>query len=455
VVTHNQLKKSMKSENYSGRTPVGLVLISFRKIELRWHLDASLAINTAIRLASEIRVATRAFMQVFLYLKHFPPAGDWLHEGTTKAVHGLATGLAACGAEVTVLCEGDRTTQHQAPAGYTIACFKRSRWSRSSAPSFWVSTELQTFLQRKASPHSSLVILNGVFHKSVYALSRFLRHAQIPYIVAPHDPYHPSIFQTNRYLKLPYWHLLEKVMLQQASAVQILDERHEQWLHYLRVNTPTIAVPNGFEPSDVIDPRLIQWGDSAHTAQLYYLGRVDQHNKGLDILIHATATIPPHQAVQLTIQGPDWGDRAALEAQANTLNATHPVQFLDADFAQSAALLAAQYDVFCLTSRFEGFGLVALEAMLAGRVLLVSEVAGIAPHVLASGCGVVVEPTVAGVQQGIQQLLQVRSQWPDMGQRGRQYVLEHLRWQSIAAKALSAYHATLNHPSHQLALSPG
>jgi glycosyltransferase involved in cell wall biosynthesis len=400
-------------------------------------------------------------MQVFLYLKHFPSAGDWLHEGTTKAVHGLATGLIACGAEVTVLCEGDRTTQHQAQAGYTIACFKRSRLSRSSAPSFRVSRELQHFLQANASPHAnaspqdSIVILNGVFHKSVYALSRFLRQSQIPYIVAPHDPYHPSIFQTNRYLKLPYWHLLEKVMLQQASAVQILDERHEKWLHQLQINTPTIAVPNGFEPSDVIDPSLIQWGNLTDPAKLYYLGRVDQYNKGLDVLIQATATTPPHQAVQLTIQGPDWGDRADLETQVNTFNAKHPIQFLNADFEQSAALLAAQHDVFCLTSRFEGFGLVALEAMLAGRVLLVSEVAGIAPHVLASGCGVVVEPTVIGVQQGIQQLLQVRSQWPEMGQRGRQYVLEHLRWQSIAAKALSAYHQTLNHQSPQFVLSPG
>jgi glycosyltransferase involved in cell wall biosynthesis len=394
-------------------------------------------------------------MQVFLYLKHFPSAGDWLHEGTTKAVHGLASGLAACGAEVTVLCEGDRSNQHRAPAGYTIACFKRSRWSRSSAPSFQVSAELKAFLAKVAVPQNSIVILNGIFHKSVYALSRFLHHAQIPYIVAPHDPYHPSIFQTNRHLKIPYWHLLEKVMLQQAAAVQLLDQRHEVWLHHRHIHTPTIPVPNGFEPSDVIDPSRITWPTSSQTAKLFFLGRIDQHNKGLDILMAAIAGIAAQQPIHLTIQGSDWGDRATLQTQAQTLQIQKQVTFLEADFARSAALLAAQHEVFCLTSRFEGFGLVALEAMLAGRVILVSEIAGIAPHVLACGCGKVVEPTVAGVKQGIQELLKERSQWPAMGQRGRQYVLENLQWQGIAATALAAYSQVLQSTPPQFAFSPG
>ena len=40
-----------------------------------------------------------------------------------------------------------------------------------------------------------------------------------------------------------------------------------------------------------------------------------------------------------------------------------------------------RHDLFVLPSRFEGFGLSALEAMLAARPVLVSDVAGLAPHI--------------------------------------------------------------------------
>ena len=95
--------------------------------------------------------------------------------------------------------------------------------------------------------------------------------------------------------------------------------------------------------------------------------------------------------------------------------------------------------MFCLPSRFEGFGLSAIEAMLAGRVLIVSEVAGVAPHVKASGCGVVVAPERSAVRDGLRELLAKRDEWKAMGLAGRRHALKHLRWPTIAAAALRDY----------------
>ena len=100
--------------------------------------------------------------------------------------------------------------------------------------------------------------------------------------------------------------------------------------------------------------------------------------------------------------------------------------------------------LLCLPSRFEGFGLVVLEAMLASRVVLVSERAGVSRHVVASGCGVSVAPTVEGVTQGLQALLARRREWPAMGRLGRQYALEHLQWNHIAESALESYERLLS-----------
>jgi glycosyltransferase involved in cell wall biosynthesis len=371
-------------------------------------------------------------MNLYLYLKHFPALGQKLTGGTDKAVHGLASGLAACGAQVTVLCEGPEDSFLQAKEGYGVHCFATDRRS----PVFAVSESLKGYV-RHLMPHD-LVILNGIFHPGVFGLSRLLHKRQIPYVVAPHDPYHPSIFRKNPHLKWPYWYLVERRMLRQARAVQALDGRHAQWLRRLGVNTPVVEIPNGFAPDEVGPERPLRRGETGVT-RLFYLGRLDSHHKGLDLLIDATADLTDTGALRLAMQGPDGGDRRHLEARAARLQLGDRTSFLDPDYTRPAPEIIGNYDIFCLPSRFDGFGLSALEAMLAGRVLLVSEASGIAPHVWASGCGVVVQPEVQSIRQGLRELLQRRPKWNDMGRAGRRYVLTHLQWEALARRALNRY----------------
>ena len=373
-------------------------------------------------------------MKVFLYLKHFPLTASGLNqgEGTRKAVHGLAAGLVAAGADVTVLCEGAQEAFTIAPAGYEIACFATDE----PAPSFSIAPGLKTYLRQHGG--DGIVVLNGIFHRSVFGLSRVLRRYSIPYVVAPHDPYHPSIFRKNAHLKYPYWLLCERRLLRQARAIQVLDLRHGELLRRLRVTTPVFEVPDGFAGDDVPDEGALVWREEG-APRLFFLGRLDAHNKGLDLLLSAFADIARTSDAELVIQGPDGGDRAALETQAGRLGLSHRVRFLEPDSTTPSSTLIASHDVFCIPSRFEGFGLSPLEAMLAGRVVLVSEIAGIAPHVVASGCGVVVTPDSGAIAAGCRRLLERRSEWQTMGLEGRRYALENLDWRGIAERALGQY----------------
>ena len=378
-------------------------------------------------------------MNIYLYLKMFPPFGDGeaMNNGAVKYVSGFAAGLVSCGAKVTVLCEGSLArdasdSSYQTDAGYEIKWFANP----SKHMSFKISDGLRNYIQNGMKP--GLVVLNGIFHPSVYAISRLLDRQNIPYIASPLDPYHPSIFAKNAYLKWPYWYLLERRMLKQAKAIQLLDIRHTEWLHRLGVRTPTIETPCSFSAENIPPEPALQWRDN-EAPQILFLGRIDAYNKGLDLLLDAFAQIFEATNARLVIQGPDNGDRKALEQQAAELSISQRVSFLGPDFDRSAAAIAAECDIFCIPSRFEGFSLAALEAMLAGRVLLVSEVAGIAPHVKASGCGVLVMPEVAAIKKGLLELVALRPQWRDMGLRGRDYVLNNLQWNKIASTALEHY----------------
>ncbi len=375
-------------------------------------------------------------MKIYLYLRHFPAKGNDINDGLKKAIHGLACGLTNCGAEVTVLSEASQSgdSSFQTTDGYRIECFEQPIQSR---PSFTLSSGLKQYV-RDAIEQESLLVLNGIFHPSIYSLSRLLKKAKLPYVIAPHDVYHPAMFRKNAHLKWTFWHLLEKRILRQAKAIQVLDIRQARWLHQLGIRTPIIEVTNGFSSTDVHSERNLDW-QVDKPIKLFFFGRIDTPHKGLDLLLEAFASITKQTSVQLTIQGPDGGYKKQLQARADKLLLEERVKFLEPDYTQSPSQIISNYDVFCLPSRFEGFGLSALEAMLAGRVLLVSEEAGIAPHVQASGCGITVSPEVSSIEGGLLKLLNCRAGWKDMGLSGRHYVLQHLDWDKIAASALEHY----------------
>lgn len=381
--------------------------------------------------------------RLWIYLREFPALGDRIHSGTCKAVHGLAAGLVENGADVTVLCENDLEHACTTPHGYKIRSF-RNPPGRFSV--LHLSNTLKKFIENEPP---ALTILNGIFHPSVALLSRFLGKRQIPYIVAPHDPYHPSIFSQKAFLKAVFWHFLERRMLRQAQCVQVLDLRHADFLEARGVYTPVIEVQNGYAPEDVLPENYLKW-DTGRPAEALFLGRLDMHNKGLDVLVESLHGLDRPGQLKLTLQGPNWGDKQALLDRITQYELTGTVRVEDPDYASRSTELIARHDIFCLPSRFEGFGLSALEAMLAGRVLLVSDIAGIAPHVRESGCGVVVNAEVDSIRRGFRELLDRRAEWKQMGLQGRQYALENLRWERIARKALIQYRAadtTLDTPS--------
>lgn len=110
--------------------------------------------------------------------------------------------------------------------------------------------------------------------------------------------------------------------------------------------------------------------------------------KGLDVLIAAAALIP--ERVDVVIAGDDEGVKSALQAKAKELAIESQVQFLG--FRTDASELIAQFDVFCLPSRWEGFGLVLLEAGLAGVPVVATNIAPINEIILDEETGLLVQP---------------------------------------------------------------
>ncbi|MBV8780829.1 MAG: glycosyltransferase, partial [Phycisphaerae bacterium] len=319
-------------------------------------------------------------MKIHLYLKDFRPT-EKAESGMEKAIAGLAAGLAANGIEANLLCESDADLTIPSPDGYTIRSFKNVLKRRH----LHLAPGLQEYARAQIGK-DSLVILNAIFHPSVARFAALLRRLKRPYVISPHDPYHPTIFIKNAKMKWPYWYFVERPMLRKAAAVQVLDPRHEQYLADRGVQTKVIAVGLGVTPHEVPPPSSISFNGEG-PAKLLFLGRIETINKGLDLLIDAFDGVASQHDAVLTIQGPNLGDLDLLKAKAARKFASSRITFLPPDFTATASQIIARHDLFVLPSRFEGFSFAAMEAMLAARPVIITDIAGLSPHIRAANAG--------------------------------------------------------------------
>ncbi|BDS06750.1 hypothetical protein NT6N_17900 [Oceaniferula spumae] len=289
------------------------------------------------------------------------------------------------------------------------------------------------------------LVLHGTFNPPMAAMGRHLRKHGIPYIFIPHDPYVEPLLREHRYRKALYWHLFEKQLISGSCAVQLLDASHEKPLRDMGCEVKTVVVPNGCEPemlNDLPADARIPGVDSEETRILYF-GRMDRNHKGLDLLLEGFSKVmskaSPHNAsAKLIMTGNDWTDRNELEALTANLGITDQVTFTGRR-PESAMEIVADADLVVLPSRFDGFGLCIVEAMLAARPVIVSSKAGVASHVEKSGGGWLTEPKPESIATTISTALDCKHEWKDKGLKNQAYVQNHLTWEQVAHQTRQAY----------------
>jgi glycosyltransferase involved in cell wall biosynthesis len=115
-----------------------------------------------------------------------------------------------------------------------------------------------------------------------------------------------------------------------------------------------------------------------------FVGRVAP-NKGLPTLLDALARLEASARRPLVLMGRDWGERIRLEARARELGIADRVRFLghvESLSAYRGVIRGAR--ALVLVSEWEAFGLVLLEAMVAGTPVVATAVGGV-PDVLDGG----------------------------------------------------------------------
>lgn len=157
-----------------------------------------------------------------------------------------------------------------------------------------------------------------------------------------------------------------KVYKSPDGVIAISPAVHDFLRQDLRVSTKQIeTVPYGVDPDmSAAEPARKPKGEKT----IGTIARLTEQ-KNLGTLLRALARIPD---ARLQIVGVDAGQGPALKEMCRKLSITERVEFLG--FSQHPWRELAEIDVFCLPSRWEGLGLVLLEAGLAKVPIVASDI---------------------------------------------------------------------------------
>lgn len=157
--------------------------------------------------------------------------------------------------------------------------------------------------------------------------------------------------------------------------------------------------------------------------------------KGVDLLLHAFAAVRLRKPGAVLVIVGDGPERERLQALAVTLGVSCAIQWMGTTSWESCIAFMKQSALVVVPSRFEGFGLTALEAMGCGRAVAAFGVGGLAGLVLEGETGRLAEAGNAeALARAMLDLLQDNGVADRMGIRGRELAEEHYSFTAYAPR---------------------
>jgi glycosyltransferase involved in cell wall biosynthesis len=163
------------------------------------------------------------------------------------------------------------------------------------------------------------------------------------------------------------------------------------------------------------------------------VGRLEPQ-KGFDVLLRALRDV---EDVTLVLIG-DGSEREQLRSLAGSLELDDRIVWQD--WSDDVRSYLPAFDVFVLPSRFEGFPLVVLEALLAETAVVATNVGSVAEAVRHEETGLLVRAdNAAALAAALRRLLADADLRRNLGRRGRRLVLDRFTAQHMARSFAAIY----------------
>lgn len=406
-------------------------------------------------------------MKVLFVSWEYPPV---VVGGLGRHVHHLATEMAAAGHDVVVLTRrpsGTDAVTH--PTTDTVVEGVRVLAVAEDPPEFEFGQDMMawTLAMGHAFVRAGLRILHGgagsgtsgsrwvpevvhahdwlVAHPAI-ALAEFFDVPLVSTIHATEAGRHSGWVsgRTNRQVHSVEWWLVSESDALITCSASMRDEVNRLFGYDA---TDITVIHNG------IDIRTWPFAERARTsgpAELLFAGRLE-YEKGVQDLLAALPRIRrSHPGTTLTIAG-DGTQRDWLMEQARKHRVGKAVRFVGPVDHTELVTLMHRCDAIVLPSRYEPFGIVALEAAATGVPLIVSTAGGLGEAVREPDTGLTFEPAdVAGLAAAVRATLSDPGAAAQRALRARARLTAEFSWAEVAERTASVHLAAKRRVRHAI-----
>jgi glycosyltransferase involved in cell wall biosynthesis len=363
-----------------------------------------------------------------LRILHVTPYGGdaWAYGGIPRLSEAIARGLAARGHEVTVCTTDARDADRRlaAPARSAPRAMRPARrigdvdvhvfpnLSNRLAYNYqcFLPVGLSGYLRRHATAFD-IAHLHACRNLPGVIAARHMQEAGVPYVLAPNGTA-PNL-ERRRAAKRVFDAVFGRRVMNGAAKVLAVTRAEHRQLMDLGIAPGRISiVPNPLNLEE-FDPPPARGRFRSHTAVegplVVYLGKLTPR-KRVDLLVRAFADLRADRAA-LVVAGNDMGGGTAARAAVDHLGIGGRTIFTGLLEGRARLELLADADVVVYPSEHEIFGLVPLEALLAGTPVVVTDDSGCGEMVAAMGGGLVVEGDPAALRSAIDRVLAAPAYW--------------------------------------------
>ena len=305
----------------------------------------------------------------------------------------------------------------------------------------------RTSLARVAELVAAADVIHLMNHWTVInaLVYRAARKQGKPYVICPAGAL--PVTGRSRLLKYIYNAIIGNAIVRNADCmIAISDNEIGAYLHYGGQAERVALIPNGIDANEfACNDRmgfLVRHALPDRPIVLF-VGRLNPI-KGPDLLLRAFLALDQRFADwQLVLVGPDEGMRAELDSLAWSSGAGERVHFLGFLHGEEKSAAYHAAELLVIPSRQEAMSIVALEAGICGRPVLLTDQCGFS-EVESAGGGLVVEATPGALQAGLEGLLALRSEERSaMGRRLQALVERDYRWEAVIRRYIRVYEGLL------------
>ena len=383
---------------------------------------------------------------------HYEPAFEM--GGVVRSLSLLCRGLAKSGLNITVFTTNNNRlgkildvpmNQEVNVGGVKVCYFPTKLFNKR----FFYSPELGKACYKRIKEFDLLHLTSFWCYAGIPA-GKAARQYSIPYIISTHGTLDPYSLKQQFLKKKIYLSLFDKRNLDVATAIHYTAEIERESTHkYNRLKNPSFIVPNPVPinelnnlPEESEAKKYFALPQDAHV--ISFVGRLHRR-KALDILIQSFKKLLPllNNNCYLLLAGPDDGDETRLRQLVNKNELNDKVRFLGFVDAVKRGFVLKASDLFWFaTYPGENFGYSAVEAMVAGVPVILSEYVGIYREVIQDKAGVIVSHEPGEIAKNIAELITEKDKIMQMSGNAKKSALRYDQ-ENVIFLMLKAYEDVL------------